>query len=377
MKKKTLILTSLLLCILVVSILVGLKPLETAPPIPEFYVGVEMAYSNARQGDIQILVDKVKNYTNLFVIGSPEISINETSLNEACEYIYASGLSFIILFTREEMYTTYDPFSWMLEAKKKYGEKFLGVYRYDEPGGNQLDQGREMLIKNATGFSDASTQYTEVLGSIVGYYLNYSDQIFTSDYGLYWFDYKSKYSTVFAEFGSNHSREINIASCRGAAKAFNKNWGTIITWTYNTWPYIESPEELYRDMILAYNNGAKYVIIFNYPKNSTYGILTEEHFDILQRFWNYSRSRPQDFAKTKARAVYVLPQDYGFGLRRADDRIWGLFDPDHLSEKTWNDANKLAALYGSSWDIVYDEPGAIDIVRKNYDEIILWNETIK
>jgi hypothetical protein len=38
----------------------------------------------------------VKNYTNLFVIGSLEMSFNQTALNEACDYVVDSGLQLIV-----------------------------------------------------------------------------------------------------------------------------------------------------------------------------------------------------------------------------------------------------------------------------------------
>jgi hypothetical protein len=276
---------------LIVTILVSLFALNewvsNHQSTPEFFVGVELAYGDT--SDLKNMVDKVENYTNLFVIGSIDISFNQTALNEACDYIFDAGLYSIVLFTESQKYN-YTIFDWMKDAKQKYGDKFLGVYRFDEPGGNQLDKSSSMLVKNATNYADAAANYTEGLGIIIDYYLNYSDKMFTADYGLYWFDYKAGYSTVFAEFGWNFSRQLHMALCRGAAKAQNRDWGAIVTWTYNDTPYIEPPEQLSQDLTLAYGAGAKYVVIFDYPKNGSYGILTEKHFDTLKTFWNYTHT---------------------------------------------------------------------------------------
>jgi hypothetical protein len=173
MQKRTSILAIGFAAILLVSTLLTLSHIGSQQTIPEFYVGVEMAYSNPTFEDVRELVDKVKDYTNLVVIGSPEISINQTALDKTCDYLNDSGLNFIILFTRLENYTTYDPFAWMNDAKEKYGDKFLGVYRFDEPGGHQLDRGREMLITNATSYSEASTRFTEILGIIINFYSHF------------------------------------------------------------------------------------------------------------------------------------------------------------------------------------------------------------
>ena len=377
MKRTTLAVTLALVVIILISAFAAVHWLNSAPASPEFYVGVEVAYEDANATDVKAMVDKVKDYTNLIVIGSPEISLNQTALNSACDYICNAGLNFIVLFTEFTMYTTYDPFVWITNAKQKYNGKFLGVYRYDEPGGNQLDGGNKTLVTNAASYSDAARQYTEFLGGIiVNYYLNYAPQVFTADYALQWFDYKSNYSAVFTEFASNNSREIAIAECRGAANHFEKEWGTIITWKYDGLPYIESGKELYNDMVQAYTNGANYVIIFDHPKLDTYGILNDEHFDALKKFWDYYHSNPQDFNSQKANTAYFLPQDYAFGLRRADDKIWGLWERDELSGKAWSDVNKLVDLYSFGLDIVYDEPDVVDITRNRYERLVFWNETV-
>jgi hypothetical protein len=375
MKRRLVVVTVTLVAVVLISVFAASQWLSGKPETPEFYVGVEVAYANANASDVKAMVDKVKDYTNLIVIGSPEISINQTALNETCDYIYDTGLHFIVLITKRESYT-FDTFTWMLEAQQKYGKTFQGVYRYDEPGGNQIEMGRETLVTNAADYTDAAAQYTSSLGFIVTYYQNYAGQVFTADFALQWVDYKSNYSAVFTEFVSNNTREIAVAQCRGAASSFGRDWGAILTWKYDAPPYIESAEELYDDMVTAYKAGAKYVIVFDYPKLEPYGILTEEHFEALKQFWDYTRNNPQDFGSRKATVAYVLPEDYGFGLRRPDDSIWGLFPPDELSAKVWNDVNRLVTLYGFGLDIIYDEPGVVDAARSRYDRLVFWNETV-
>jgi len=220
-----------LIGVLSISIFAMMELLSRSSSDLDVFVGVEFAYSD-NASDLKELVDKVKGYTSLFVIGSLPITFNQTGLAEACDYVVDSGLSLIVLLTDSTMYNftivkegqvhNYTVFDWMNDARLKYGDSLLGIYRYDEPGGNQLDQGAAVMIKNATDYADAATLYTLNLGIIVDYYLDYTPRLFTADYSLYWFDYEAGYSAVFAEFGWNHSRNLNIALCRGAAKALTR-----------------------------------------------------------------------------------------------------------------------------------------------------------
>jgi hypothetical protein len=369
------VLTITLIAVILVSLFAINEWVSNHQSTQEFFVGVEFAYGDA--SDLKDLVDKVKNYTNLFVIGSLEISFNQTTLNETCDYIVDAGLHFIVLFTDSTKYS-YSIFDWMEDAKQKYGDKFLGVYRFDEPGGNQLDQGSSAIVNSSTSYAEAAARFTGIWKLHIDYYLNYSQRLFTADYGLYWFDYKAGYTTVFAEFGWNFSRQLHIALCRGAARAQNKTWGAIVTWTYTDAPYIETGAQLYDDLLLAYNAGAKYAVVFSYPTiEGRYGILAEEHFDALQSFWNHIKSnRPSLVVDEEVKTAYVLPRDYGFGFRRRDDTIWGLWPADELSAKVWNDVKTLMDRYDASFDIVHDEPEFTDAIKKRYDRLIFWNETV-
>jgi hypothetical protein len=376
----------ILIVVLSISAFSAIEWLSRCGSDSDVFVGVEFAYGD-NVSDLKALVDKVKDYTNLFVIGSLPITFNQTILDEACDYVVDAGLHLIVLFTDSATYNftvvkegelyNYTVFDWMKDARLKYGDNLLGIYRYDEPGGNQLDQGAKMLIKNATDYADAASLFTWNLGIIVEYYLDYTPKLFTADYGLYWFDYKAGYSAVFAEFGWNHSRNLNVALCRGAAKAHNKDWGTIVTWEYTKAPYIESGDRLYEDMVLAYKTGASYVVVFDYPKIEQYGILTEVHFDAIRKFWNYIQSNPLSFGADEGEVAYVLPEDYGFGFRNPEDKIWGLWGSDDLSQKIWDDVNTLVARYGSNLDIVYNDTGVFDAIRSRYGKLFFWNETIE
>src|SRR4030042_607118 len=271
MSQRTLFILGIaLIVVLSVSTAATIDWLGNVNSTSEFFVGVEFAYSN-NVDDLKNLVDKVKDYTNLFVLGSVAMTFNKTVLDESCDYIYDAGLYFIILFTDTEMYrhrpdsTVYEPLIWIYEARQKYGDRFWGVYRYDEPGGHQLAQGRFSLLNKTDAaaygtYYNASTHYVDNLSFLVKYYKYASRQVFTADYGLYWFEYKSGYAAVFANFGFNLSRPLHIGLCRGAATAQNRSWGAIATWTYNDTTYLESGDDLYSDLKLAYDAGAKYEI---------------------------------------------------------------------------------------------------------------------
>lgn len=339
---------------------------------PDILVGVEVGYDGVE--DCKKMVDKVKDYTNLFVIGATEITSNVTRLDETCEYAYNAGLHFIVFMIPTE---EYDQQQWIAESHQKWGYQFLGTYVFDEVGGRQIDRPIETRwVKTASNYTDAANKFVDLVDVHVSFYKHEGLKVFTSDYALYWFDYKGGYDVVLCELAWNHSRPLNIALCRGVVTVHGKEWGAMLTWTYRQPPYLESGDELYDDMVLAYQNGAKYIVVFDYPKVSQYGILTDAHFDALKRFWQYAKSNPRGASQQKQRSAYVLPKDYGWGFRNPNDKIWGIWGPDELSEKIWNDTNRLLNIYRYDMDIIHDDPEQYNSITFDYSKIHFWNGTV-
>ena len=363
------------------SILDSTQAKKNAP----IFVGVTFCGNTTDEG--KILVDRVASYTNLFIIDSIVVNKNESALTDLCNYIIAKGLHLIVYFGDFNL-----PWQlpWVNATQERLGDMFLGVYYYDEPGGIQLDynwqNNSNTIVPN---FANTTRNYDLAAKTYISNFQNYpnfkalknmSVTAFTSDYALYWFDYKAGFDVVLTQFGWNHSLIKEIDLSRAAAQIQNKSWGAIITWKYDNPPYLDSPDNIYSQMLLAYQSGAKYISIFNYPTypdDNAYGLMTDGHFEALQKFWKYITSKTiieSDPDFSNAGAALVLPQNYGFGMRRPDDRIWGFWGPDELSPKIWNVTQTLLAEYGLRLDIVYDDPD-FPITGK-YTKIYMWNQTV-
>jgi hypothetical protein len=201
--------------------------------------------------------------------------------------------------------------------------------------------------------------------------------LFTADYALYSLVYQGGYDGLFAEFAGNYSRQLTVALVCGAATVQHKQWGIHINWKYDEEPYLESGTEMYNDMVYAYESGAKYILVLDTDKNWTQDILQPEHLQAFQDFSQYVQSHPRS-SQAETRTAFVLPADYGCGFRGPNDKIWGMWAQDSLSEVNMSSLinpalNNLLQVYGDNLDIVYEdtlEPSNI----YGYANLIYWSD---
>jgi len=127
-------------------------------------------------------------------------------------------------------------------------------------------------------------------------------------------------------------------------------------------------------LVLAYENGAKYIILFDSNEGWTQSVLKQEHLDALKQFWDYAKAHPRTSLTLDDRVAYVLPKDYGYGFRGPNDKIWGFWEADNLTSKVCYDLANLFSQYDKKLDIIYDD-GLDANNTYGYSRLIFWNGT--
>jgi hypothetical protein len=189
---------------------------------PDVFVGVDVGFGN--ESDIYSITDAVKGYANLIILGSLDVTNDTTMLMRFCDYLYQKDFYFIVYAGfRAGIFPPSGPnASFVHIAEQRWSDRFLGLYIFDEPGGKQLDYSvtnPDKIVPAANNNTDAALHYVI---SVNGYLRLYEEfyydasevQLFTSDYGLYWYDYLCGYNVVFGEFAGNYSRQIPVALTR-------------------------------------------------------------------------------------------------------------------------------------------------------------------
>lgn len=157
-------LAAVLLIVVVVSIFASvvnnsLQPKKDGSKKP-FYLGV--TYCGSSVEEAQALIDRVKNYTSLFVVQSYHLQTHIDELNQVCDYAVNSDLDIIVYFgAYKSQMSSIESF--LAPAETRWGSHFLGLYYNDEPGGKMLDLRLE--LGNVTKYEDGGVKRIDALTS--------------------------------------------------------------------------------------------------------------------------------------------------------------------------------------------------------------------
>lgn len=506
----------IVIVVVAVSAFAAIETFEFSTPVAAkkpFYVGVTYCGDNVTEA--YQLIDKVKGYTNLFVVQSGPLMDNLTKMEQICDYAVNSGLNIIVYYADNgDGDNTCSAF--VNAASARYGSHFLGLYYNDEMGGKMLggsvflnvsptesvNTGSDSLGCTISDPANGQTTFYEfmssgeidVFGSQVlsdgasledttNYFLNgtisfsytywpfnatssYSEtfwylpngtvlnqngaavtghgsisqfesyqkvlamkplqtpaeaadafvydekqilatagnqsdvHLFTSDFGLYWYDYLGGYNTVFAELFGGQTGAENLALVRGAADMQGKSWGVMVEPARQSPLELQSGNQMYKELKQAYEDGSDYAVVFNYAPGenvnnpipiagdngtivinsvngtqtpSDAGLLQSAQFSALQKFWNDVVENPHETNNVTAEDAFVLPQNFGGCLGNQNDTVWGLWKADSTSQQIWSSTQTALSKYGSKLDIVIDDP--TDSAAGRYQHVVYWNQT--
>jgi hypothetical protein len=167
MKKTSAAVSAIIIVLIVLFSGIIVSQLQNKKPA-RVYLGVTYTGNTVEGG--KMLIDKVKAYTNLFVLQSGLLQRDFNSVNELGDYAIAAGMYFLPYFGN---FVQLSFSEWLENAKQRWGDRLLGVYHSDEPAGKMLD---DYVTFDSTllGESITKTPYGDVvLQKINGIVINY------------------------------------------------------------------------------------------------------------------------------------------------------------------------------------------------------------
>ncbi len=172
MKRLHVVLAVILIASTLIAVVFAVSVMPTAPKEYTNFVGVTYCGETVEAG--KLLIDKVKEYTNLFVLQSGTLQRNLASVEQLGDYAISKGLYFLPYFG---LYIQPSFFGWVENMKQKWGTRFLGVYYDDERGGRMLDSDVDLGKDPTTGDSIMKTRYGDVKvekpnGVVIHYEIN-------------------------------------------------------------------------------------------------------------------------------------------------------------------------------------------------------------
>jgi hypothetical protein len=399
--KRSMLFSAIAITLLLIGLLAALAVNNVQKP---FYVGVTFGGSTAAEA--KQLIDRVKNYTNLFVIQSNSLQYNLTAMEEVCDYAVNSGLEIIAYFSTYETQKNATA-SFLNTTKTHWGSHFLGVYYGDEPGGKMLDSQVVYLGNVTKGVDQVSrvdyrndTYYVGTTFTRSGAIIKSTDDFSHADVG-----YDVTTITTYSPNGTITYLEISLIA---NPKEFSQNVTTLIYQPDGTVQDENGTEVTNQGNITKFE---PYQQLWDSRPLQTYDAAASAYVDTQQATtgWVHNQSDVNIF--TSDYALYwwdylsgydVLLAQFGWnntvaqeiglvrGAANLQGKSWGAIitwkyteDPYLASGEEIYDQMRMAYEYGAEYVVVFNyaenmtEPYGI-LQKDHFDALErFWNEVVQ
>jgi len=347
----------------------------------KFYVGVTYCGNSIQEA--KELIDKVKDYTNLFVLQSGSMMTDSTTMNEIGDYVCASNLNYAVSGSTRNQHWIHN---WLIEAKEKWGEQFIGIYYTDEPGGNMLD-GLISPLENTGYQPDTGGQILTVTqidkgrsGEINVYYAEFMTNytMLTQTTTRYFTDgnitITKIYSTEISEQEPDSSPEKNSFSNNTTEDLYKEHRHTdVITYYPNgTITIRETTTTVYRspqggslsptgEYISTFYTSEKNITQYSLPIQPYEQVLKQNpiqtHDDVAEAFVNRNQKLLEDINKTQIneKSMVVFTADYGlywWDYKGNFDVILAQLGWNHTVAQDIGLVRGAANMQGKSWGTI-------------------------
>jgi hypothetical protein len=309
-----------------------------------FYVGV--TYCGSSVEEAKELVDKVKDCTNLFVLQSGPLRDDVAAMEEIGDYAVALNLNYAVSSSASDSVGLDKQVlsKWLIEAKERWGDQFIGIYYGDESGGDMIDGEWFPLEKIVNEYGNILKSITKLGSSIIVRVMDRPDGyiISSSTNTTYMYDDEIFFVTAGNDLRGHYTEYIN----------YYPN-GTIILEEYiDGWHNFYTSENItkYTGSILSYEALLKQKPIQNY--NAAANAFVDRHKESLEAI-NKEQLSEKD--------ILVFTADYGL--------YWWNYKGGYdlvLAELAWNhsDIQQIALVRG-----------AANLQNKQWGTILTWKYT--
>jgi len=327
-----------------------------------FYVGVTYCGESAEEA--KLLIDRVKNYTNLFVLQSGSLQEFPDEINEICDYAVSSDMYFIVYFGIDRWWFLSN---WLETCEGRWGDRFLGVYYGDELGGKMIDY-EARLWDNATSSSFLKYHDGKIQGHIdenttITYWPNGKIELIISEsYESQYNDEVDSYNTII-DYYPNGTIIAKVENPVNYTNSENNN----VT-LHDGWVVVNVGDTPMYTILENYNATYTYEELWNARPFQTYDETAEGFIEYQHQ--NLVKGPKNETIIPAFIADYAL---YWFDYKAGYDVVLGSFGWNHTLTQDIALVRGAAEMQNKKWGAIitwkYNHPPYLDSGEAIYDQM--------